>query len=233
MSSTLPSQAIVENRSGISSAIIPFYGVHPWFTHHLSTTSSAASALESKSAHYQQVFECDQISLQPYFDQLPDPVSLEVFLREMERLLIDNPYAQVGEIGLDRIFKLPFSIANYVTTPAIAPTSPSCNCHAPDPPSSTSNPPLDHKAGRPKILKTSLQHQQRILAAQINLAIKHNRSISCHSVQSSEAIIDSFRKMKAENGIGWTRTAVCVHSFGGSAESARVLQKGSCGLRGP
>lgn len=230
MSSTLPSQSIVGTRSELSDSIIPFYGVHPWFTHHLCISSFHLSPFDSKSAHYQSVFECDQAELQPYFDGLPDPIPLKRFIEEMERSLVANPRAQVGEVGLDRIFKLPFSIANYVTTPAIDSALsqfPSCDCHSLEPSSATPQLATNDKRDRPKILKTSLLHQQTILAAQIKLAIKHKRAVSCHSVQSSEAIIDAFRKLKAADEVGWRRTAICLHSFGGSAESARVLQKGA------
>ena len=230
MSSTLPSQSIVETRSEISDSIIPFYGVHPWFTHHLSISSSSPPSPDSKSAHYQKVFECNQISLQPYFDRLPDPIPLDSFLDDVERRLLANSRAQVGEVGLDRIFKLPFSIANYSPAPSVDPTasqSHSCNCHTSEPSAATPQLATNDRRDRPKILKTALHHQQTILAAQIKLAIKHKRSVSCHSVQSSEAIIDAFRKLKAADEVGWSRTAVCLHSFGGSAESARVLQKGA------
>ena len=223
MSSTLPTQSIVEIRSIISPAIIPYYGVHPWFTHHL----SLSSPLDSKSTHYQKIFECNQISLQPYFDRLPDPTSAEDFLREMERRLLADPKAQVGEVGLDRTFKLPFSIANYIPTPAHPPIAPPCNCHSSLSSADDALRTASNNYDRPKTLKTSLHHQQMILEAQINLAIKHRRAVSCHSVQSSEAIIDSFRKLKLADELGWKRTAVCLHSFGGSAESAKVLQKGT------
>ncbi|OLL22348.1 Cut9-interacting protein scn1 [Neolecta irregularis DAH-3] len=60
---------------------------------------------ESKLAHYNQI-------LQPspddkFIDMLPAPISFQEHLEEMRRNLKTYPSAFVGEIGLDRSFRIP------------------------------------------------------------------------------------------------------------------------------
>ncbi|GAA5884637.1 hypothetical protein JCM6882_005329 [Rhodosporidiobolus microsporus] len=201
MSSSLSNQETTkEVHSASPSTVVPFFGVHPWFCHPLSF--SPPDALPSKEAHYAALFPSPSHSSQPH-EQLasvlptfPDPVSIETFLSSLEANLVEFPSSHVGEIGLDRAFRIP-------NPPHIA--------------ADKSNP-------KNTELATPLAHQIKVLEAQVDVAIRLGRSVSFHSVRAPQETVDVLKRFKAEKE-GWGTIHVCLHSFGGSAESAKQIQK--------
>ncbi|GAA5836136.1 hypothetical protein JCM9279_002206 [Rhodotorula babjevae] len=183
------------------TAVVPFFGLHPWFSHPISF--SPPSALPPKVEHYSRLFtdpadaDAPHPSLDALLPYLPDPVSFDTFLSDLEHNLVSHPSSHVGEIGLDRAFRIP-------------------------------NPPhivADKSNPKNSDLATPLAHQLRVVEAQVDLAIRLGRNISLHSVRAPKETVDMLQGFKDSKGDGWRRLHVCLHSFGGSPESAKQIQK--------
>lgn len=178
-------------------------GLHPWFSHPISFSSP--SSLPSKEDHYAALFpdpanaNAPHPSLAKLLPHLPDPVSIDTFLSDLEASLVAHPSSHVGEVGLDRAFRLP-------NPPHIA--------------ADKSNP-------KHSDLATPLAHQLRVVEAQVDVAIRLGRNVSLHSVRAPKETVDMLRGFKDRKGEGWKRLHVCLHSFGGSPESAKQIQKGA------
>lgn len=91
--------ALVENGG---DAVVPYFGIHPWYSHLFSVGHT------SKKDHYELVL----LSLLPeLLAVLPEPVPLEKHLELIASLASTCeergiPYG-VGEIGLDKLFRIP------------------------------------------------------------------------------------------------------------------------------
>ncbi|KAJ8295901.1 Cut9-interacting protein scn1 [Rhodotorula toruloides] len=181
--------------------VVPFFGLHPWFCHPISF--EPPDAVPAKADHYRSLFpdlsdsSAARPSLSSVLDSFPDPVSMSTYLSDLEANLSAHPTSHVGEIGLDRAFRIP-------TPPHIA---------------------ADKRNPKHTDLATPLSHQLRIVEAQVDLAIRLGKNISLHSVRAPQETVDMLRRFKEVKGEGWQRIHVCLHSFGGSAESAKQIQK--------
>ncbi|BGP38647.1 Cut9-interacting protein scn1 [Rhodotorula kratochvilovae] len=182
-------------------AVVPFFGLHPWFSHPISF--APPDALPPKAEHYAALFPDPSDSTAPHpsldllLPHLPDPVSISTFLSTLEANLVAFPSSHVGEIGLDRAFRIP-------------------------------NPPhivADKSNPKNSDLATPLAHQLRVVEAQVDVAIRLGRNVSLHSVRAPKETVDMLRGFKEKKGDGWRRIHVCLHSFGGSPESAKQIQK--------
>lgn len=82
-------------------------GFHPWFTHCISLKAGI-----SKAEHYASLLTDARQTHAEVFDRLlpllPDPISLDEILQDLRRNLEDFPEAMLGEVGLDRAFRIPF-----------------------------------------------------------------------------------------------------------------------------
>ena len=87
-------------------------GYHPWFSHSISLDSSL-----SKEQHYRKLLLHDSSppKAEQYaqtFDQLfpllPEPVPLSDIIVDLRDRLTKFPDAMIGEVGLDRSFRVPF-----------------------------------------------------------------------------------------------------------------------------
>jgi Tat protein secretion system quality control protein TatD with DNase activity len=87
---------------------MPSPGYHPWFSHSI----SLASGIE-KETHYRELLLGSQpVGPNPEFEELlpflPDPIPLESVLSELRLNLSALPDAMLGEVGIDRSFRIPF-----------------------------------------------------------------------------------------------------------------------------
>ena len=112
-------------------------GYHPWFSHLISTTSNPIS----KDEHYRSLFLPDSLgnvttnseennisppppdSLESQFatllTHLPNPRPLSEVLIELRQNLSDFSGSMLGEVGLDRVFRIPldyFASPRHLTT---------------------------------------------------------------------------------------------------------------------
>lgn len=102
-------------------------GYHPWFSHLIHT----APAPISKEEHYRGLFFSTDSQVKGYegqvlehqfqqlLDGLPDPRPLSAVIDEVRHNLSAFPNAMVGEIGVDRVFRVPidFFASPRVLTP--------------------------------------------------------------------------------------------------------------------
>lgn len=82
--------------------IVPCFGIHPWAAH----TISIQDPPPDRRTHYTNLFGPTQEE-QAWLEALPTPVSLTQVLSLLEANLAKYPHALVGEIGMDRSFRIP------------------------------------------------------------------------------------------------------------------------------
>lgn len=81
--------------------IVRSFGVHPWYCHLFSIGRESVS----KREHYESVLECKERQEQlAIIERLPDPIPLEKYIQEEYD---DELVGVIGEIGLDKLFRLP------------------------------------------------------------------------------------------------------------------------------
>lgn len=152
--------------------IIPAFGWHPWFSHHIFVDDEDGPP--SKFDHYRMA-----ISPSPGDDDfiatLPDPRSLSTLLDQTRNYLQRYPHAIVGEIGLDRAFRIPGNemAKGYQRDPALTPGG---------------------REGRQlSHFRVDMQHQRRVLRAQLDIAAEMQRPVSVHGVAAHGMVFETLR----------------------------------------
>lgn len=145
---------------------------------------------------------------------MPNPVPLAEFLKELELNLSaasgieGKSRGMLGEVGLDGAFKIPLLHNELVDNAA------------------TVSEEGNSRRYNLSTLSTHISHQLVVLEAQIDLAIRLRRNISFHSVRSTKETLELLSRLKSDQRRGFSRIHLCLHSFGGSPESAREVQRG-------
>ena len=161
--------------------VVPAFGWHPWFSYQIYDDRGPAAVPDAKE-HYQAVLSPAPDDEQ-FLMSLPTPISLVKYLNETERRLQQFPLALVGEIGLDRAFRLPFG--EFLPRDEQKKTGGSKDDYTPG-----------SREGRPlSPHRVSLEHQKIILKALFELAGKMRRPVSVHSVQTHGAVFDLLQSM--------------------------------------
>lgn len=161
--------------------IIPSFGWHPWFSHQLyddrpsSIPADENISLESfKMAHYQSVLEPSPED-KAFLQSLPTPRPLSEYLSQTRRRLERYPFALIGEIGLDRAFRIPDHREEGSTggDPSLTPGT------------------RDGKRLTP--YRVIMSHQRCVLKAQLNLAGELRRAVSVHGVAAHGIVFETLR----------------------------------------
>lgn len=212
--------------------IVPCFGWHPWFSHQISNAASAEP--QNKRDHYDGVLIPSPADDQAFIDTLPDPKPLSELISETRARLEKFPTALVGEIGLDRSFRIPGPWTDEEIE----------NRNDQVTPGSREGRRLSHYRVKP-------EHQRLILKAQLQLAGEMNRAVSVHSVQAHGAVVDVLKEVWAghervilsrrkrdrqrdaegvfeeEEDIASTPKPfpprICMHSYSGSVDPIRQL----------
>ncbi|TCD64062.1 hypothetical protein EIP91_004570 [Steccherinum ochraceum] len=182
--------------------VIPCFGYHPWFSHWI-----AIDPFTSKEDHYRHLLVDPSKSehaeafdrLLPY---LPDPTPLSDMITSLRSDLQAFPHSMLGEVGLDRSARIPF------TPPSPVPYA----LHDPE-----------KKELSP--FTVPLEHQLKVIEAQLELAVELGRNISMHSVKAQQATVDLLDRMAKRFGEKWTRVSIDLHSCGLSAQTWRDIER--------
>jgi Tat protein secretion system quality control protein TatD with DNase activity len=234
----LPSADISSTLDQAGCRILPAFGWHPWFSHQLYDDREDPEALApSKLAHYRTVVNPSPND-ESFIDGLPSPRPLSQYLAQTKVALATCPLAMVGEIGLDKSFRIP----------------------------ETTGPPVLHEAEPDKTpgsrdgrklspYRVDLRHQQTLLKAQLHLAGGMGRAVSVHGVAAHGVLFETLqstwkghekrslgrRERKQQESTNTDQTddedesgreakepdpkpfppRICLHSYSGSAEQVK------------
>jgi Tat protein secretion system quality control protein TatD with DNase activity len=94
----------LNGNDGLKS-VVPAFGWHPWFSYQIFDDRST-NEKPNPIVHYRSVLT-PNVEDEAFLQALPEPKSLTEFLMETEDRLRRHPFALVGEVGLDRSFRLP------------------------------------------------------------------------------------------------------------------------------
>jgi len=198
--------------------------------------------LEQKAAHYQSVLT-PRSEDRDFLLSLPDARPFGDFIAQMKRHLEKFPLALVGEVGLDKSFRIPedwlpqhLDERNSALTPG------------------------GREGRRLSPYRVSMEHQRKVLLAQLRLAGEMQRAVSMHGVQAhgvvqstlaetwkgherkpmsrkekkkadaarrthaepEDADADEKEVEKAQTGPKPYPPRVCLHSFSGPAETVKL-----------
>jgi Tat protein secretion system quality control protein TatD with DNase activity len=174
---TMPILMAAEKSQG---HVVPSFGWHPWFSHHIYDDRANSSVqdrqVSSKGDHYGRVICPSPRDDQDFIRSLPDPRPLSGLLYETRSHLERYPFALVGEIGLDRSFRIPGTVLidnGYEKDPALTPGG--------------------RDGRRLSPYRVDLDHQRMLLTAQLNLAGEMQRAVSVHGVASHGIVFETLK----------------------------------------
>lgn len=141
--------------------VIPYLGIHPWYSHLFSFTTI------TKEEHYTAVLS--EVTLE-LLEVLPEPVLVDKHLQKIEKfassLKESGQLLGIGEIGLDKLFRVPNS--GYFGS--------------------------NHRQ-EPKLTKSKvrIEHQMAIFKVQLELAERIRVPVSLHCVKAHGPLYDVIR----------------------------------------
>ncbi|KAG5977029.1 hypothetical protein E4U55_007101 [Claviceps digitariae] len=169
--------------------VIPSFGWHPWFSYQMyhdaapvptynpprktDTEDAPALLLSAKRAHYQSVL-VPAPQDDDFIASLPTPTPLSLFVSSTRTKLASYPNALIGEIGIDKAFRLPDNWDPLLASSRDAALTPG-----------------GREGRRLSPYKVQMQHQQTILGAQLRLAGEIGRPVSVHGVQAHGILYDT------------------------------------------
>ncbi|KAJ5763752.1 hypothetical protein N7533_002433 [Penicillium manginii] len=171
----------ITDKSTRSPRILPSFGWHPWFSHQIIddiTAPTTTSTPQSKEDHYINVLTPSSASDLDFINQLPPPKLLSVLLNETRERLRRFPNSLVGEVGLDKAFRLP----GVWTAEKISSRDEDLT-------------PGSREGRKLSPYKVKMDHQRTILKAQLALAGEMQRPVSVHSVQAHGVVFDLFKEL--------------------------------------
>jgi Tat protein secretion system quality control protein TatD with DNase activity len=195
-------------------------GYHPWFSH-LISLEVVPDTPEAKEAHYRSLFLPDNsknsskenninafnkvVSGLPHPFPLPDLISmirghLTEFMAAHQSDPAKYPKPMLGEVGLDRSFRVPFSAYR------------------------ESEPPEPEDGPKLTPFFVPIEHQETILKAQLDLAIEIGVNVSLHSVKAPAQTQAVFKQVLEKHGSRFDAISVDMHSCGVSVDAWKDIE---------
>lgn len=183
------SELLAGKRDRGQARVMPSFGWHPWFSHQLyddsapdskrtyqpPTDGSDKDIRSAKRAHYSAVLTpAPNPDDDAFFDSLPEPTSISSYIDATRKRLLDHPLALVGEIGLDKAFRLPQPYPDGRSAEATDGKTPGGR---------------DGRLLSPQ--RVQMDHQVAVLKAQLRLAGELGRPVSVHGVQAHGVLYDA------------------------------------------
>lgn len=174
------------NNGGKEDRVLPCFGWHPWFSYQIlddTTTPEITDKDEEdlKKVHYKKVLipsPKDDDTGNHFISSLPSPKPLSNLIAQTRTRLNTHPTALIGEIGLDRAFRLP----NPWTTQGLETRDKTVT-------------PGSREGRKLSPHRVHLEHQKVVLKTQLQLAGEMGRAVSVHSVQAHGAVFDVFKEL--------------------------------------
>ncbi|KAI9873694.1 MAG: hypothetical protein M1830_010711 [Pleopsidium flavum] len=172
-------ESVWENNN-VHGRIVPCFGWHPWFSHQIfddrKQGSGHTSTAPNKILHYQAVLT-PKPEDHDFILALPEPRSLVAYLDHTKVYLQRYQLALVGEIGLDRSFRIPNDWVSGQQAQRDASLTPG-----------------GREGRRLSPYRVKIEHQRRILEAQLNLAGEMQRPVSVHGVQAHGIVFETLQE---------------------------------------
>ena len=141
--------------------VIPFFGYHPWFVHLLSL---------NENDHYGSILTSKPPN--EFVSHLSAPVSWKDAFLDLRKRLESNPAAHIGEIGMDKSFRLPTHTNGERERGVDVSTRKDLSPY-----------------------RTTPEHQLRIFTDQLKLAGELGRAVSVHSVQCHGVVFTTLQSL--------------------------------------
>ncbi|KAI4148875.1 MAG: hypothetical protein L6R39_002664 [Caloplaca ligustica] len=167
-----------EGDNGCPTQLVPAFGWHPWFSHQIfddSNPSCPGSEIDDTARHYKAVLTPSPDD--DFISSLPKPRPLSGLLDQLRESLQSFPYSLVGEVGIDRSFRLPYHWTADDETKR-----------------NESLTPGGREGRRLTPYRVQIDHQCKILKAQLNLAGELGRPVSVHGVAAHGIVFETLKE---------------------------------------
>lgn len=158
--------------------LVPSFGWHPWFSHQIYDDALCAQMQSvDKTEHYNRVITPVPGDDDTFITSLPNPRPLSGLIDQTRSYLKRYPFALVGEIGLDRAFRIPglkMVDSEYERDTVLTPGG--------------------REGRRLSPYRVNINHQRRILKAQLNLAGDMQRAVSVHGVAAHGVLFETLQE---------------------------------------
>ncbi|KAL9594784.1 MAG: hypothetical protein Q9219_006843 [cf. Caloplaca sp. 3 TL-2023] len=161
--------------------LVPSFGWHPWFSHQIFDDSNFSSSSTSPAVNFDVLNHYRTVLSPPpddeFISHLPKPRPLSGLLDQLRANLKRFPYALVGEIGLDRSFRLPTHWA-----------------HSDKAGRNQGLTPGGREGRRLSPHRVQIDHQRKILLAQLHVAGEQERPVSIHGVAAHGILFETLKE---------------------------------------